>query len=255
MADLICEVADGLATITFNRPDRLNAYGGDIPTLFPKCLAQFDRDPEVRCILITGAEGSFCAGLDLKEENEADERKRDWLQTPSIPKIMLASNKPFVAAVPGAAIGIGFEIAMLCDYRIGSIEAKMGDRHVSMGLVQDCGAMITVPRTVGWANAAKILLSGDIYEAAELLTLGILNEVVEPEELQEAARSFTRRIAANAPLATQMTKRLLRMTETAEVDGVLAYAMRVMGSMVESEDSKEALTAFMEKRPPVFIGS
>ena len=194
MPDLLYEKADRIATITLNRPERLNAWGGDIRTMLPEAMADADRDPEVACVVLTGAGRAFCAGLDLKEEAQREQARGmvDWLASPKTPLIMLNTNKPLVAAIPGAAIGVGFEIAMLCDYRIGASTAKMGDRHVALGLVPDSGAVITLPRVVGWANACKILLTGEIFEADELHAMGVLNEVVEPEELQEAARAFGR---------------------------------------------------------------
>ena len=192
MPDLLYEKADRIATITLNRPERLNAWGGDIPKMLPEAMAEADRDPEVACVVVTGAGRAFCAGLDLKEEAQREQARTmvGWLASPKTPIIMLNTNKPLVAAIPGPAIGVGFEFAMLCDYRIGATTAKMGDRHVALGLVPDSGAVITLPRVVGWANACKILLTGEIFEADELHAMGVLNEVVEPEDLQQAARAL-----------------------------------------------------------------
>ena len=146
MPDLLYEKADRIATITLNRPERLNAWGGDIPKMLPEAMAEADRDPEVACVVVTGAGRAFCAGLDLKEEAEREQARTmvGWLASPKTPIIMLNSNKPLVAAIPGPAIGVGFEFAMLCDYRIGATTAKMGDRHVALGLVPDSGAVITL---------------------------------------------------------------------------------------------------------------
>lgn len=256
MPDLLYEKADRIATITLNRPERLNAWGGDIPKMLPEAMAEADRDPEVACVVVTGAGRAFCAGLDLKEEAQREQARTmvGWLASPKTPIIMLNSNKPLVAAIPGPAIGVGFEFAMLCDYRIGATTAKMGDRHVALGLVPDSGAVITLPRVVGWANACKILLTGEIFEADELHAMGVLNEVVEPEELQEAARAFAGRIACNAPLATQMTKRLMRVANPSDVEAVLDYSYQVMGTMMQTADAKEAIAAFREKRTPNFSG-
>ncbi len=256
MPDVLYQKADRIATITLNRPDRLNAWGAGIRETLPEVLTDADADPEVACVILTGAGRAFCAGLDLKDEaGKAQARSMvDWLGSPKVPHIMLNSNKPFVAAIPGAAIGVGFELAMLCDYRIGSTMAKMGDRHVALGLVPDSGAVITLPKVVGWANACKILFTGEIFEAQELQEMGVLNELVEPEELQQKTRAFAERISANAPLATQMTKRLVRMAQQGDSAAILDYSYQVMGTMMQTEDAKEAIAAFQEKRTPKFTG-
>jgi 2-(1,2-epoxy-1,2-dihydrophenyl)acetyl-CoA isomerase len=249
---VIYEREGNFGVITLNRPERLNAVGGTLIAELDISLRQAEADPEVRVVVLTGAGRAFCAGLDLKER-ASGVGVRSWrkrLKGLETPRIILGMNTPIIAAVNGAAVGIGFELAMLCDYRIGSEAARMGDVHVKHGLIQDAGAVMTLPRVVGWANACKILLTGDIFEAQELLSMGVLNEVVPATDLRNAAFGFAGRIAANPPLAIGMTKRLLRMAQKADLDVTLDYSMLMMGALQQEDDYKESVQAFAERREP-----
>ena len=256
LSDVIYEKDGHIATITLNRPDRLNALGGSLSQDLDTALREAERDAGVRCVILTGAGRAFCAGLDVKDRMSG-EHTRGWTQRLTglgTPKIVLGMNTPIIAAVNGPAVGWGFEVAMLCDYRIGSQDARMGDIHVKRGLVQDCASILTVPRLIGWAAASRIFLTGELLGAEECLKLGVLNEVVPPSDLQQAARSFAGRIACNAPLAVQMTKRLMRMANPMDTDGVLDYSLLLMGALQQTEDFKEGMNSFLEKREPEFHG-
>ena len=256
LKDVIYEKDGHIATITLNRPDRLNALGGSLSQDLDQALREAERDGDVRCVILTGAGRAFCAGLDMKDR-AAGERTRTWpqrLNGLNTPKLVLGMKTPIIAAVNGPAVGWGFEVAMLCDYRIGSEDARMGDIHVKRGLVQDCASILTVPRLIGWAAASRIFLTGELLNAQECLKLGVLNEVVPGAELTGAAQSFAGRIACNAPLAVQMTKRLMRMANPMDVDGVVDYSLLLMGALQETDDFREGVDSFLEKREAEFHG-
>ena len=252
---VLYETEDTIATITLNRPERLNAYGGTMGPDLLAALEEAESDAGVRAIILTGAERAFSSGLDLKERAEGTRTMRvDYLVGSNLAKRVLRMNKPIIAAVHGPAVGWGFELALLCDYRIGSEQARMGDVHTSLGIVQDNGAQYTLPRLVGWANACEILLTGELFDAERLRELGVLQKVVPAENLMDAARDFARRIVRNAPMAVQMSKRLMRMSLQSDMEDSMDYSMLMMGAMMKSEDSQEGFRAFAEKRTPEFKG-
>ena len=254
---MLYSVDDGIATITLNRPERMNAMGGTLTRDVRLRAKEAEEDPHVRAVIITGAGRGFCAGMDLKDRSQG-KGARSWqqrLRGMEAPRTFLNMNTPTIAAVNGAAIGGGFELAMLCDYRIGSDRARMSDMHVKIGASADLAGFLTVPRVVGWANACKILLTGEIFEAQELLRMGILDEVVPHDELMDRARAFARRIACNAPLAVQMTKRLLRSANPIALDDVQDYSLLLTGAVQQTDDFREAVRAFADKRPPNFTGA
>jgi enoyl-CoA hydratase/carnithine racemase len=252
LKDVIYEFEDHVAIITLNRPERLNAAGGTLMADLDASLLHAEADPEVCVVVLTGAGKAFCSGLDMKDR-AAGVGERSWrsrLKVMDTPRIILGMSTPVIAAVNGVAVGLGFELAMLCDYRIGSEAARMGDLHVKRGLSQDAAVVMTLPRVVGWSNACKILLTGEIFEAEELLSMGVLNEVVPAADLRSAALEFADRIAVNSPLGVAMTKRLLRMAQKAELDVTLDYSMLILGALQQEDDFKESVRAFAEKREP-----
>jgi len=254
LQDVLYEQDSHFVTITLNRPDRLNALGGSLDADLNEALRAAEGDTDVRVVILTGAGRAFSAGLDLKERAAGKERRPHYLFGPPTPTLMHRMNKPVIGAVNGYAIGWGFELALLCDYRIGSEAAIMGDAHNKLGVVQANGGAFTLPRIVGWANACEILMTGENFNAHRLLELGVLNKVVPAEELLPAAKAFAQRIAVNAPLAVQMTKQLMRMAQHSEFDDVNDYAMLTMGTMLKSEDGIEGFAAQAEKRAPQFKG-
>ena len=255
ITDVIYQKDGPIAIVTLNRPERLNALGGRLREDLHTALKAADADPEVRTVILTGVGRGFSAGLDLKERGERGPRpSAGYLVGPQTAHLMLRMDKPIIAAVNGPAVGWGFELAMLCDYRIGSDQARMGDRHVKLGIVQDWGAAITLPRVIGWSRAIEFLLTGEMFDARQLLELGILNKVVPAASLMEEALAFARRIACNGPLAVQMTKRLMRNGLRSDPAEALDYSMLMMGMMMATQDAREGFSAQAEKRQPDFKG-
>jgi enoyl-CoA hydratase/carnithine racemase len=258
---LLCAVEDGIATLTLNRPERLNALGDTLREDLYNAVTQCAADPNVRVLVITGAGRGFCSGGDVKSMSERDRSG----EKPS-PGTLLAQlrdrtilamrdcPRPIIAAVNGAAAGAGMNIALACDMRIASSAAKFSQAFVKRGLSPDWGGSYFLPRIVGTAKACELLFTGDTIDAAEALRLGIVNAVVAPEELMPAAYRLARKIADGPPVAIQGTKRAVYHNQDVDLRAALEFETFAQVVARETEDVKEGVRAFMEKRAPVFRG-
>jgi len=258
---LLYETKDGIATLTLNRPERLNALGDTLRDDLFGALMQASADPQVRVLVITGAGRGFCSGGDvksMKERNEAAEappltdryaplRDRTIFSMRDCPK-------PIIAAVNGAAAGAGMNLALACDIRIASTAAKFSQAFVKRGLHPDWGGSYFLPRLVGTAKAAELIFTGDSIDAAKALELGIVNAVVTPEELMNEAYKLARKIADGPPVAIALAKRAIYRSEHSDLRGALEFETFAQNVCHETEDSKEGIKAFIEKRAPVFKG-
>ena len=262
--EVLYEVADHVATITFNRPERMNAATFEMAEQLQAAFAEVDRDAEVRAVVVTGAGRAFCAGDDV-EKAWGDPRMDEtlaWLgdvrpgMTPEA-STFLECRKPTIAAVNGAAVGIGMDFALLCDLRLASEHAKFSQMYVKLGLMADVTGYWRLPQLVGYAKAAELLFTGDVVGAAEAERIGLVSRVLPAEELLPAARDLASRIAANPPQSVRYIKEGLRRgvgrayTELTEVSSFVANGL---AHLFTTEDHKEAAAAFMEKRPAVFTG-
>jgi 2-(1,2-epoxy-1,2-dihydrophenyl)acetyl-CoA isomerase len=258
---LIYEVKDHVATLTLNRPDRLNALGGSLRDDLHDAITRSASDPDVRVMIVTGAGKGFCAGGDVKAMNEAKEGKRE---RPLIEKIapgrdrtllaMREAPQPIIAAVNGAAAGAGMNLALGCDIRLASTTAKFSQAFVKRGLHPDWGGTYFLPRVVGMAKAAELIFTGAVIDAAEALRLGIVSQVLPPEELLPAARSLAAAIAAGPPIAIRLAKRGLYRNAESDLRTALEYETFAQNTCFETEDATEGIKAFVEKRAPRFRG-
>ena len=258
---LIYEVKDSIATLTLNRPDRLNALGGSLRDDLHDAITRSAADPEVRVMIITGAGKGFCSGGDVKAMNEAKEgrRERPFMEkiAPGRDRTLLAMREapqPIIAAVNGAAAGAGMNLALGCDIRLASTAAKFSQAFVKRGLHPDWGGTYFLPRVVGMAKAAELIFTGAVIDAAEALRLGIVSQVLPPEELLPAARALAGAIAAGPPIAIRLAKRGLYRNAESDLRTALEYETFAQNTCFETEDAAEGIKAFVEKRAPQFRG-
>ncbi|HWQ28462.1 MAG TPA: enoyl-CoA hydratase-related protein [Dehalococcoidia bacterium] len=261
-ADLLYDVADGVATITLNRPDRMNAISGPMLLSFSRAFRDADRDPAVRVIILTGAGRGFCAGLDLKDlasgtgigaGNGAGLGARFELND-SPPVVLHTTDKPVICALNGPAAGYGMDLALGCDIRIASTEAKLAAVFAKRGILPESGGTWLLPRLIGWAKAAEVAFLGKVLSAEESLALGLVNAVVEPGRLMDEARAWAAQIAANAPLAVQATKRMMRLGLEETFEANVHHVYLQLLPLFRTEDFREGVQAFLERREPRFQG-
>ncbi len=256
--EILYEVADHIATITTNRPERFNSLNYEAYRLLSKYMAQADADPDVRAIIWTGRGRGFCTGDDVKEllgEGAAELSRRitaGELELPTAP--MLRSNTPIIAAVNGAAVGYGMELALLADIRIASTSARFSEMFVKRAIVAGHDSFELLPRMVGPAAAAEILLTGDMVEADRALELGLVSQVVTDDELMPAARAMATRITANAPLAVNAAKQALRLERAGDGAGLRTHLRGALAELLATDDHQESVAAFLERREPTYRG-
>ena len=258
---LLYDMKDGVATLTLNRPERLNALGDTLRDDLQDAVTRASDDPEVRVMIVTGAGKGFCSGGDVKAMSE---RKESGSGRPLMEKVapgrdrtvqaLRDAPKPVIAAVNGAAAGAGFNLALCCDIRLASTAAKFSQAFVKRGLHPDWGGTYFLPRVVGTAKACELIFTGAIIDAEEALKLGIVSAVHPPEELLPAAQALARAIADGPPIAIRLAKRGLYRNAESDLRTALEYETFAQNNCFETEDATEGIKAFVEKRPPRFKG-
>lgn len=262
--DVLFEITDQVATVTLNRPDRLNAATFDLGHALMDAFQRVERDDDVRVVILTGAGRGFCSGDDV-EAAWGDPRMTDIMRDlksirpPLTPEAatLFGCTKPTIAAVNGVALGIGMDFAVMCDFRIASEKARFGLLYVKMGLMADLPSYWRLPQLVGYEKAAELLMTAEIIDAAEAHRIGLVSRVVPPDDLMGAAHELAAKIAAQPPLAILHVKEGLRRAtgrSYAELSDVATFVGNGLARLFQTEDHKEAVAAFMEKRPGVFTG-
>jgi enoyl-CoA hydratase/carnithine racemase len=245
------EHTDGIATITLNRPDKLNAMDWDTYAQITEAFRTIERDPGIRVGVITGAgDRAFSAGADLKTMHGTDARPADW-QPWSADRwdFGATTTKPMVAAVNGYALAGGLELALVCDIRIASETAQFGTPEVKWDLLHGYGAY-RLPQIVGLSNAMELLLTGTFIDAPAAMRIGLVSRVVPTDQLMTTAYDVARTIASNGPMAIRMTKELVQRGLELPLENYLRLARMFYDRIDESEDQREGLQAFAQRRKP-----
>lgn len=266
--DIIYEIEDLVATITINRPERMNGLTLTTYVEIERALNSASGDNDVRAVIITGAGRGFCSGDDLVEiEGPIDPQRLDWSAlnfdlpvTPTKGKpmplavTMMQFDKPLIAAVNGAAVGWGMEIALMCDLRFASEKAKFGEVFIRRGMIADIAGWLLLPKIVGLPKAYELLLTGDIISAEEAEKIGLVSKVVPHEELIPVARAMAEKMASRSPMAARMTKEAIRKALDYDLNTLGEYHSYANRELMRMEDFKEGDKAVLEKREPVFKG-
>jgi 2-(1,2-epoxy-1,2-dihydrophenyl)acetyl-CoA isomerase len=257
--DLLYEAKDGIATITLNRPDKLNAFTGPMIDRWAQALEEAQGDAGVHVVVVTGAGRAFCAGGDVARMGEGEPTPLDhknvlWEHIHRIPRALDQMDKPVMAMVNGLAVGAGMGMALQCDIRIASEDAKFSTGYVRVGLVPGDGDAFFLPRLVGIAKALELLWTADFIEAREAERLGIVNHVVPAAQLREETYALARKIADGPQIAIRLIKRVAYQSLKLDVRTHLDLVSSHMAVVRETEDHKEGVRAFKEKRPPKFTG-
>ena len=263
--EVLYAVADHIATITLNAPGRMNTISGLMLDQLSERLLQADRDPDVRCIVITGAGRAFCAGLDMAAQMGASKGSLGGLDngggipgeidlrfTP--PTVLHNLDTPTICALNGGSAGYGLDLALGCDIRVATASAKLNPGFAKRGIVPESGGTWLLPRMVGYAKAAEIAFTGRTLKADEAHELGLVNHVVADDLFHEFVQELAGEIAANAPLAVRAIKRMMRAAETETFDQNVHHVFLQLLPLLRTDDFREGVSAYMEKRQPKFTG-
>jgi len=254
---IIYEKSEGIATITLNRPEALNAFSKDVIDEVLAGLEDVRNDDSVRVVILTGAgEKAFSAGADIKAMIGMNALKARQLSLMGERLCLALENleKPVIAAINGFALGGGLEVAMSCDLRIASETARMGQTEINIGLIPGWGGTQRLTRLVGKTKAKELVFTGRMIEAKMAEQLGIINMVFPAAEFRNGVRQFALDLAAKAPVALKVAKALINKGEDIGLESALALEREGFGVVASTEDLQEGVKAFAEKRKPAFKG-
>lgn len=261
MDEVLLERDGHVASLVLNRPERMNTISQPMLTALSDALLACDDDPEIRAIVVSGRGRAFCAGLDLQDAASEEGISKGGfpmgmkLDVRRFPQSVLHHlDTPTICAVNGGAAGFGMDLALACDVRIAARSAKLAAGFTRRGMVADSGGTWLLPRLVGWARAAEIVFAGRTLAADECLELGLVSRVVDDALLLESAHALAGEFAANAPLAVQAAKRMMRAGLAEGLDEHIQRVYLQVLPLLQTRDFREGFTAFLEKRPPQFEG-
>lgn len=250
---------DGVATIELARPDKLNAINAQMFSELGQAAGRAADDPGIRVVLVKGEGRAFCAGIDVSVLGQLHgtrgARFMTFVRTAQRPFLLLSQmDKPTVAAVHGHAIGAGFQLALACDLRLAADDASFAMFEVRYGLVPDLGGTHRLARLIGPSRAQELVWTGRNVDAEEADRLGIVNRIVPADGLAKEAETLAREIAASPPIPVSLVKSLVGRSPETPYETMLEHAAQAQAACVETEDHREAVEAYLEKRPPRFQG-
>lgn len=248
---VILELRDHVGVVTLNRPEELNTFSTQLATELNEALRELDKNRQVRAIIIKGAGRAFCAGIDVSElAGKTPLEIRNWIKHMDAHNMTIANmNKPVIAAVHGAAVANGCGLTAACDLTIASEDARLGTTAINVGLF--CfGPSAPLSRCLGKKKSLELLLTGEIIDAKEAERIGLVNKVVPREKLEESAMKLAEELARKSPIALQMGKASFYKMSDMGYDEALTYLGEVFTSLCTTEDAKEGVSAFKEKREP-----
>jgi len=259
--EILLEKKEGVAVVTLNRPERFNSFTTSMYREFPRIVDQLRRDDEVKAVILTGAGKGFCAGSDVSDrlgkrlEKGGEESRFENLQQVGAMALDIADfDKPIIGAINGAAVGAGLSLALLYDIRLASEKARFGAVWLNVGLTADVGATYYLPRIVGREKALELILTREIVGADEALKIGLVSKVFPHDQLMDEARNLARSIATGPSVAVELTKRALQRSFDNDLRTQLDYESYAQNICRQTEDHKEGIRAFAEKRKPLFVG-
>ena len=257
---ILYEKQDGIAFITLNDPANRNTISGSVVEELGCCLDDCSDDPAVRVVVIRGAGGNFSAGGNINVMKERIEQGRHEDFKPGMRRLgavaskIRAIRKPVIASMQGAAAGGGLSMALLCDFRIAAEDAKFIFAFVNIGLIPDCGGLLPLVKIVGTAKATELLMTAKLFSGKEAFDMGLVNEAAPASQLEEATLKLARKLAGGPTLAYGRIKALINRTSFGDLEMELDNETDYQVLSAQTEDHKEGINAFLEKRKPVFQG-
>jgi enoyl-CoA hydratase/carnithine racemase len=257
---LLYKVEDGVATVTLNRPDRMNTLGGTMkPDLWDVFTQRMLEDRSIRCVVLTGAgERAFCAGADIKERAGNRPPPAEYFArqkfTHDLTRAIENFERPVIAAINGVALGGGMEFALCADIRIAADHARFGLPEVNLGVLPAAGGTQRAPRLIGESRAKELMYTGRMMLADEALSCGLVSKVVPQADLMNTAMTLAREIAQKPPLSVSFIKNAVNTGMQVGMDAGLEYERLGAAMLIDSDDRKEGMAAFLEKRSPDFKG-
>lgn len=256
---MLYRIEENIAVLTLNRPEAKNAFSPEMLTLWRQFLEEAKADNKVRVIILTGKGDTFCSGGDIQEMAEG--KLRSWgmkrFLWEGVHRIIFTLedlDKPVIAAINGAAMGAGLDMAIMCDLRVCSDRAKLSESYILLGLIPGDGGAYFLPRLTGIGKALELLLTGDVLSPQESVEIGLVNRVVPHDRLMEETMILAERIASKPPLAIRMMKRAVYQAQASTLRAHLDYVSSQLALLSETQDHREAARSFLEKRKPIFEG-
>jgi len=254
---VLLTITEGIATITLNRPECMNSINQEMADELIQALKDIKSDSSVKTVVLAGCGKAFTAGGDLGYLVSITDpiKAREFITSVGqIVTLIMMMEKPVIAMVNGVAAGAGFNLALACDIIFCAKSARFAQSFVKVGLVPDCGGLYLLPRIVGLHKAKELMFTGDLIDAQTALSLSIVNQVVDDAELKEVTYKFAARLAQSAPVALGLIKRMINRSDNLDLESTLEFEANLQTICMQTEDHKEGVAAFKEKRTPLFKG-